>query len=129
MTHHGNLKISKARFIVRAENEDRARDKVFQRTVKLVPTVGKTEFGSPWKKVEKTTCDPCLDSGFRLTDPKRFCRPSMILSAGMPVSPNRRFLAIAAVMSLIAFNLLIKEPRRRYAGHGGESPRPSLTLP
>lgn len=65
----------KGPFIVRAENEDRARDKVFQRTVKLVPTVGKTEFGSPWKKVEKTTCDPCLDSGFSLDGPEEILSP------------------------------------------------------
>jgi hypothetical protein len=65
----------KGPFIVRAENEARARRKVFLRTAQLAPLVGKTSFGSPWTTIEKTTCDPCLDSGLSPDGPEEILWP------------------------------------------------------
>lgn len=67
----------KGSFIVRAENENRARRKVLQRTAHLVPLIsGSQTVFSPWRQGDKTVCEPCLDSGFSPEGPEEILSPA-----------------------------------------------------
>jgi len=67
----------KGPFIVRAENEARARRKVLQQTAQLVssPPGSRTTF-PPWTQGDKTKCEPCLDSGFSPDGPEEILSPA-----------------------------------------------------